>query len=246
MLKVLAALVLLYIGLVALLYFRQRSLLYFPSHRSGSGTDLLKPWSFNGRLIGWCHEVTNAQTIWLMLHGNGGQAADRGYVLPCLSGTDSLYVLEYPGYGLREGKPSLDSFNNAASEAYNLLRRQYPHVPVCVLGESLGTGPASFLAREKTPPDKIVLVVPYDTLANVAGSKFPFVPVRLLLHDNWNNVQALQQYTGPVELYGAAGDQIIPFARAKALASRLPKARLVCLDCGHNDWAAAPDVKLRR
>src|ERR1700677_339820 len=101
-----------------------------------------------------------------MAHGNGGQAAGRDYVLRRMSKEDSLYVLEYPGYGSREGSPSLESINRAASEAYQLLRSQHPNTPVCVLGESIGSGPACALALEKIPPDKIVLVVPFDTLAS--------------------------------------------------------------------------------
>src|ERR1700677_1402375 len=109
-----------------------------------------------------------------MAHGNGGQAAGRDYVLRRMSKEDSLYVLEYPGYGSREGSPSMESINQAASEAYRLLRARNPNTPVCVLGESLGSGPACMLAGEKIAPEKIMLVVPFDTLANVAAEHFPF------------------------------------------------------------------------
>src|SRR6185436_11532244 len=122
------------------------------------------------------------------------------------SDKDSLYVLEYPGYGAREGNPTLESMNQAASEAYHLLRSHNPNTPVCVLGESIGSGPACALAREKVAPDKIVLVVPFDSLASVASEHLPFLPVRLMLRDAWDNVDALRHYAGPVEIFGATGD----------------------------------------
>ena len=163
-----------------------------------------------------------------------------------MSDEDSLYVLEYPGYGAREGSPSLESINQAASEAYRLLRSQHPNTPVCVLGESLGSGPACTLALEKVAPDKFVLVVPFDTLANVAAQRFFFLPVRLMLRDNWNNVEALKGYTGPVEIYGATGDTIIPIEHAKALAKQIPGAHFTPITGGHNDWSWNDQVKIRR
>lgn len=231
-----------YLGLVAVLFFRQREMLFFPTH--GTPFSRLAPWSVGGRIIGYCREVPNARAVWFMTHGNGGQAADRDYVLTHISEEDSLYVLEYPGYGGREGKPCMQSMNQAASDAYRLLRSQHPEIPVCVIGESIGSGPACSLAWERTAPDKIVLVVPFDTLASVASERYYYVPVRLLLRDAWDNVEALKHYAGPVDIFGAAGDDIIPVTHAKALASAIPRAHFVQIPGGHNDWAGCEQVKI--
>jgi len=155
-------------------------------------------------------------------------------------------VLEYPGYGSREGSPSLESINRAASEAYQLLRARNPNTPVCVLGESLGSGPACALAREKIAPDKIVLVVPFDTLVNVASRHFPFLPVPLMLRDAWDNVGSLRGYTGQVEIFGARDDAIIPIGHARALAGQIPSARFIEITGGHNDWPQMVQVNIQR
>ena len=235
-----------YLVLVATVYFRQRSMLFFPTHAAPSTR--LAPWLDGNRTIGFCRVVPNAHTVWLMMHGNAGQAADRDYVLSRMSDQDSLYVLEYPGYGLREGSPSLESMNQAASEAYELLRSQNPNtnIAICVLGESIGTGPACSLAREKTAPDKIVLVVPFDSLASVASRRFFFLPVRLLLRDSWDNVESLRHYAGPVEIFGAIDDTIIPIEHAKSLARQIPSARFIAITGGHNDWSVNDRVKITR
>lgn len=234
--------VMVYIGAVLLVFFFQRSLLFFPSHLNLSSR--LVPWSDGNHVIGFCHETQNPPVIWLMMHGNGGQAADRDYILHCMSGRDSLYVLEYPGYGLRPGSPSLKSMNQAASEAYELLRSRHSHTPICVLGESMGSGPACALAREKTPPDKIVLVVPYDTLASVAAGYYRFLPVRLMLRDAWDNIESLRGYNGPVDIFGAKDDTIIPVQHARNLARQIPQAHFVEIPCGHNDWSQSGQVRL--
>jgi len=244
MLRIVGILFVFYVALVVIIYFRQGSLLFFPTHLSLSTG--LTPWSDGNRTIGYSRVVSQARTIWLMMHGNGGQAAGRDYVLRCMSEQDSLYVLEYPGYGQREGSPSLESMNQAASEAYQLLRLRNPGTPVCVLGESLGSGPACALAREKIPPDKIVLVVPFDTLASVASGHFFFLPVRLMLRDAWDNVESLKHYTGPVDIFGAEEDTIIPVKHAKALAGQIPNAHFTAISGGHNDWAYGGQVKIER
>ena len=242
--RIAAIVFVIYAIVVTIVYFQQRSMLYFPTHDARSTA--LKRWSDGNRTIGFCREVPNAQTVWLMMHGNAGQAANRDYVLHCMSDRDSLYVLEYPGYGLREGSPSLGSINQAASEAYRLLRSRNPNIPVCVLGESIGSGPACSLARETVPPDKIVLVVPFDSLAAVASGHFPFLPVRFLLRDAWKNVESLSHYSGPVEVFGAVDDSIIPVKHAKSLARQVSGARFVEIAGGHNGWSMGAQVQLKR
>jgi pimeloyl-ACP methyl ester carboxylesterase len=233
----------LYLILVVVVFLVQRSLLFFPSHEARSGE--LVPWRDGERTIGFCHEVPNPGAVWLMMHGNAGQAANRGYVLSHLSEHDSFYVLEYPGYGLRAGHPSRESMNQAAAQAYRLLRASHPAIPVCVLGESIGSGPACALALEKVPPDKIALVVPFDKLASVASEHMRFLPAGLLLRDRWNNVESLRPYTGPVEIFGATGDGIIPVEHAKALARQVPSAHFTEIPGGHNDWSSQREVQLR-
>jgi len=244
MLLIAALLVAVYLLLIALVYVCQRSLLYFPAHAAPSTT--LVPWTDGTQTIGWRREVPNARAVWLMMHGNAGQAADRDYVLNRMSDRDSLYVLEYPGYGRREGRPCLETINLAAAQAYRLLRSQNKDRPVCVLGESIGSGPACALAREKAPPDKIVLVTPFDTLANIASKHFRFFPVRFLLRDAWDNVEALRNYAGPVDIFAATADTVIPIAHAKALASQVRGARLIPIPGGHNDWSRAEQVRIAR
>ena len=220
-----------------------RKLLFYPSHRPVNGP--LKPWIRNGELIGYYRAVAAPKNVWLMLHGNAGQAADRAYAIPSFAADDAVFILEYPGYGLRDGTPSRKSIDQAAQEAYLLLRRDYPQTPVCVVGESIGSGPASALTALRPAPDKLVLIVPFEQLAAVAKDHFPSLLVALILPDNWDNIAALANYRGPIEIYGAAADTVIPVKHAKALAAALPAAKFVLIDGGHNDWSEPGRVRIR-
>jgi uncharacterized protein len=244
-LKSITALFLLSIALLGLVGCSsiERKLLFFPTHHPHDNN--LTPWVSNGEVIGYSRNVESPKNVWLMLHGNGGQASDRLYAMPNFSDEDSVYILEYPGYGSRGGVPSKESFNRAAREAYLFLRETYPHIPVCIASESIGSGPASFLAGLSQPPDKFVLIVPFDRLSSVAEDHFPSILVRLMLKSNWDNIASFSNYKGPVEIFGAESDTIIPVKHAKALANAIPGSKLTIISGGHNDWPDEGRVKIR-
>ena len=222
----------------------QRNTLFHPTHHANDNR--LTRWTHEDLLIGFLRPVADPQTIWLMLHGNAGQAADRVYALPRFSQGDAVYILEYPGYGSRRGKPSREAFDQAAREAYALLRALYPGKPVCVAAESIGSGPASMLASEPRPPDKLVFLVPFDDLVSVARDHVSSsVPVGTILAGSWNNVEALKAYTGPMDVFGAENDQVIPVEHARRLAASRSQANFHLVPGGHNDWSRQDSVRVR-
>jgi len=243
MLRILIFIALCFLTMVLGCAVFQRKLLYYPTNDNEvHGLDV---WQHDGRLIGYARELASPVNVWLLLHGNGGQASDRVYALSSFSGRDALFILEYPGYGKRPGSPSMTSINEAAIEAYELLRLRFPQTPLCVVGESIGSGPATVLATTPRPPAKIVLIVPFDVLARVVAHHYPFLPASLLLRDNWNNIKALEGYKGPVEIFGARDDRIIPIEHARVLAAAIPGAIFHEIDGGHNDWAVRGRVSIR-
>ncbi|MEJ2202189.1 MAG: alpha/beta hydrolase [Desulfuromonadaceae bacterium] len=221
----------------------ERKLLFHPTHHSAYKG--LTPWIKDGRTIGYSRQVESPENVWLMVHGNGGQASGRLYAIPCFSENDAVFILEYPGYGNREGVPSKDSFNNAAKEAYLCLREMYPHMSVCIAAESIGSGPALSLAGLEKKPDKFVLIVPFDKLSSVAEEHFPAILVWLILRDNWNNMEALSEYEGPVDIFGAEVDAVIPVDHTKALAAAYPESKMTIIRGGHNDWSYDGKVQIR-
>jgi pimeloyl-ACP methyl ester carboxylesterase len=230
-----AALVLWSLFVVAVA-FGQRQLVFLPT-RLADVAGALEAWNVAGEYVGVAHEVERPTSVWLVLHGNAGQAGQRAYLRGVLPPGAALYVLEYPGYGPRPGEPSRASFDAAARQAYDALVARFEGVPIGVLGESLGSGPAASLARATPPPAAIVLAVPFDRLADVAAEAFWWLPARLLLWDRWDNGAALADYRGPLVVLAAEHDVVVPPHHARALAARVPGARLELLPCGHDDWS---------
>jgi len=220
----------------------QRKVLFFPSHNVGDNG--FAHWVRDGKTIGFAREAADPRNVWLMLHGNGGQAADRAFAMFAFDPADSVYILEYPGYGQRAGKPSRRAFDKAAREGYADLRARFPGKPLCIVGESLGSGPASMLSQENPAPDKIVLVVPFDRITDVAHDHVRWLPVSLILMGTWDNIEALRGYRGPIEIFGAEQDEVIDVRHARALAESVPQAKFHLIGGGHG-WANGRDVAFR-
>ena len=226
----------------------QRSLLYFPTHEGQSEASRragLKAWTVDGTCIGYVREVERPRRVWLYLHGNGGQAANRHWALHCFDPCDTVYIVEYPGYGDRAGAPSREAFDGAALAAWRALQRTVPAERLIVLGESLGSGPASWLATQADPPRRLVLVVPFDVIVNVAKEKFPLLPVGLLMRDKWDNVAALSHFGGRIDIFGATYDQVIPVGHARNLAAKVPGAVYHEFP-GDHGWTAGELVDLAK
>jgi uncharacterized protein len=175
----------------------------------------------------------------LIVHGNGGWALDRGYIAMPIHEAASLdvYILEYPGYGAREGSPGETSFLAAADEAFENLPK---NLPVYVVSESLGTGIAAYLAQKySSAVSGLALFVPYDKLASVAQNHVPFLPAYFLLWDRFDPAAWLKNYRGPIKFIIAGSDEVIPPILGQRLYDGYngPKILEVISGAHHNDTA---------
>lgn len=245
-LRIFGILAALYLILLTVVYFKQRSLLFFPSHedsvRMGAKAGLV-PWTEKGVALGMKREPAAGGRVWLFTHGNGGQAAGRAYAMRFFKPGDGVFVVEYPGYGDAAGEPGEQAINQAAISAYEALRARFGSARICVLGESMGSGPASVLGTLADPPRRITLVVPFDRIVDVAAESYPMIPVHLLMRDRWDNSEALSKFRGRLDIWGASRDQVIPVAHARKLAKALPRAVYHEFNSDHG-WADAQGVDL--
>src|SRR5205807_7652297 len=124
-------------------------------------------------IIGWKREAKGSAGEVLVLHGNAGCAIDRDFYANKLQQAEPLdvYLLEYPGYGSRGGSPTEASILDAAREALELLQSRQP---LFVVGESLGTGAACYLAGQfSNSVAGLALVAPYNNFAAAAQKHMP-------------------------------------------------------------------------
>jgi pimeloyl-ACP methyl ester carboxylesterase len=244
---------LVYLFLVAFYALMQRSMIFYPAtvslEQARQQAEALggAPWlSKDGHWQGWTFPSTAAASEGqrpraVVFHGNAGMALNRGYYVDLLlgfsaSGPWTVYIHEYPGYGPREGTPSQAEFTAAALQALDQLLAQNPE-PVLLIGESLGSGVASELARLR--PDAVaalLLITPFDSMVNLARHHMPFLPAGLLLRDRFDNLDALRNFHKPLVVVTAGQDTIVPAALAEPLLRQHtgPSLHKVQAAAGHN------------
>jgi len=206
-----------YLGLGALLFFFQRSLIYFPQPRSvssGSTTITLPAEGAQVLVTARPHDGPNALVYF------GGNAEDVSYSLPSLSTAfpgHAIYLLHYRGYGGSSGTPSEAALFADALALFDRVRTE--HRSVVAVGRSLGSGVAVHLASVR-PVARLVLVTPYYSLQELAARQFPYFPVRWLLRDKFESWRYAAQVAAPTLVIVAEHDEVIPRASTEALYAR--------------------------
>jgi pimeloyl-ACP methyl ester carboxylesterase len=228
----------------------QRRLLYFPTKFPSVAAALqsaarsgFAPWPdrSSGQIIGWKLAASGRPTASVLIaHGNAGCAIDRDYLATPIHQADAaldVYVLEYPGYGARDGSPSQSSIYSAVE---NALANLPDNLPVYLVSESIGTGVASHLAA--ISPARIsglALFAPYQNLADVAQNHMPILPAALLLRDRFNPGEDFKNYRGPIQSILAGADEVIPNKFGKRLYDNYggPKNLEIIPGAHHNEIA---------
>lgn len=209
----------LYIGLCIGCAALQRRMIYFPPRYSSyevekyAASQNLRRWTnASGEPIGWkrLSPVHPSQGAVLITHGNAGCAFQCGHYADVIQQAAPLdvFMVEYPGYENRPGSPTERSLDQAADEAFQLLGTNQP---VYLVGESLGTGVATYLAGKH--PDNVtgvVLLAPYNSLVSVGQAHMVIIPVGLLLRDRFPSEEYLRNYHGPVAMLVGGRDDVIP------------------------------------
>ena len=229
-----------YIGLCAFMYFAQDRLLYFPSpEHDQPGFHALRLESGDATVKVWeLHPDAGPAMIYF-----GGQGDDVGFNLGDFDTAfpdRAIYLVNYRGYGGSTGVPREAALIADAETVYDWVAAR--HSRIVAMGRSLGTGVATALASRR-PVAGLVLVTPYDSIANVASDRYPWLPVRLLIKDSYDSAARIGQVKAPVLVLIAGDDSSISRPRTDALVAAIaPKlAHIVVISkATHNDIQDSP------
>jgi len=111
--------------------------------------------------------------------------------------------------------------------------------PIVLWGRSLGSGPATYVASQRGA-DALLLETPFLSAVSVAAERYPFLPVGLLMADQYPVDQWIQEVAEPVHVAHGTADTTIPFHHGQdvlALAPN-PDGILIVDGAGHDGlWA---------
>jgi fermentation-respiration switch protein FrsA (DUF1100 family) len=218
-LKWITALALLgYLGVLVLMYFAQRSLMYFPDpvRRTPASVGLPQAEEVTldtpdgERLLVWHVVPRDGKPVVLYFQGNGGGLDLRANRFRNLTSDGTgLVALNYRGYGGSTGSPTEAGLITDAQTAHAFAAARYAPERLVLWGESLGTGVAVALAATR-PVGRVLLESPYTSTVDVAASIYPIIPVRLLMKDQFRSDERIAQVDVPVLILHGALDRIIP------------------------------------
>jgi len=234
-----------YLMLLLLIFLCQRKMIYFPDtysieeQQQRADQANLKLWPSTDNYLGLIAKTSQpaGKGTVIVFHGNAGSATDRTYYREALEKQGYRVILaEYPGYAARNGAPSesaliLDGIQTA-KQALNDFGG-----PLFLWGESLGSGVAAGIARSGQVPVKgIVLVTPFNSMADVAQHHYWFFLAKWLIRDKFDNIENLENYSGNTAILLAEQDEVIPNQYSLKLFESLhhPKKLWTFNNAGHN------------
>jgi fermentation-respiration switch protein FrsA (DUF1100 family) len=244
-----------YATVVATMVAMETELVYHPRSAAVSWRDRVDPsvrdvdipTAAGTRVHAWWCPAEGATGALLYCHGNSDNLSNWAEHVAMVRATvgQSVLIFDYPGFGNSPGSPDEAGCCAAAEAAFDWLVRQagVPPVRILIYGVSLGGGPAVDLAA-KRPHRALLLACTYTSLPDVGAARYPWLPVRLLMRNRFDNLSKIGRCTGPVVITHGTADTLFPLAHGEALfaAAAEPKSFLPMPGVGHVD----PDAEFFR
>ena len=239
----LALITIAYLLLLLSLFLFQRNLLYYPvPYQHGINRDEISFGNNGLNLHGWI--LNPGQSKALIYFGGNAEAIENNIGnFETTFKNYSVYLIHYRGYGKSEGKPTEDGLFSDAIAIYDSIVSQYQSISL--MGRSLGSGVAVYLAS-KRQTEKLILLTPYDSIAEVAQFHYPFVPARLVARDRFESFRYAPKITAPVLMVSAELDRVVPVERALKLGEFFTNTQVtykMIKSAAHNEVTEYPEYQ---
>ncbi|MBF0419931.1 MAG: alpha/beta hydrolase [Magnetococcales bacterium] len=158
----------------------------------------------------------------------------------------SVVAINYRGYGESSGVPSERAlFEDALLvTGWALSHLNCNQDKVVLLGRSLGSAVAVHVAAHVKVAG-VVLVTPFDSMTNVAQSRYPIVPVSRLLKHQFDSLSLAPRIDAKLLALLASDDSIVPAKHSQALlaAWKGAKRAITIANTDHNSISESDDYQ---
>ena len=227
-------------------YFKQERFFFNPKHLDKNYTfEFADPFEEinikvdpNIDLNAVLFKAEDSKGVILYFHGNAGAIHDWGKRAHLfLENSYDILFVDYRNYGKSDGEycNSEELFSDA-QKVYDYTKTRYSEDNIIVLGFSLGTGMASYVASKNTPKMLILNAPYYSWKALIAEEIAPPVPKFIIKYDI-PSYQFVKNVTCPIHIcYGTRDFLIHPDTNAKKLQALQPENIILhpITDAGHN------------
>lgn len=178
-----------YILICAALYLKQESLIFYP-YKLPANYTFFFPQAFkelpvktkDGTILsGVLFTASSAKGVIFYLHGNAGALSSWGEVAQTYTALNyDVFMLDYRGYGKSEGSiTSQQQMFDDVQSAYDTVKAHYAEDKITVLGYSVGSGLAAYVAATNKPA-RLILQAPYYSLTDMMRHTYPVIPTFIL------------------------------------------------------------------
>ena len=235
-----------YVAIAALMYLTQSRQVYFPlrtlvttPQAHGMAYEDVHFRTEDGvRLHGWFVPADKARGVLLFFHGNAGNISHRMDSIRIFHELGlSVWIIDYRGFGLSEGRPDEQGTYLDASAAWRHLIDERGVSPGCVVvfGRSLGSAVAAWLAARQRPA-AVILESAFTSAPDLGAELLPWLPVRWLLRYEYDTRAAVGEISAPVLVVHSRDDELVPFHHGQAVFEAAHEPRgFVEIRGGHND-----------
>src|SRR6516165_4534631 len=188
---------------------------------------------------------TTPQNVWIVFGGNGDVALSWiDFVRNFPDPNTGFLLVDYPGYGICEGRPNphsiLENSENALQALMEQKRWKLGADAQAVMGQSLG-GAAALQFAAKHVVRKILVVSTFTTMDDMVRSQIR-IPLGPLLQHRFDNITSLkailaQNQVPEIYIFHGEQDEIIPLKMGRAL-THLDPSRIKLVEvpgAHHND-----------
>lgn len=246
-----------FVCISAYLYFNQKNMVFYPTHRldqtpSDIGLaheDLRLSVSPDESIHAWYFPPveTGARTV-LFCHGNGGNMSHRLETAEYLQGMGcGVLMFDYRGYGQSDGVPSEENCYADVRACYDWLREQkdISSDGIVIFGRSLGGAVAVDLAS-RVACGGLIVESSFTSAVDMGRLMFPMFPIELLVRYRFDSAAKIGQVRCPILITHSTQDEVAPFKLGQRLFELAPEPKqMVAFSGGHNerDYYAEPEYR---
>jgi uncharacterized protein len=206
-----------YLTLLVILYFVQEKIIFYPERLSsgyqynfyGNYKEKWIETSDSSRLNALLFKSDSSKGIILYLHGNAGALNSWGGIAPIYTSLDyDILIPDYRGFGKSTGKiySEAQMFTDVQN-IYNFTKENYPENKIIIIGYSIGTGLATYLAS-KNHPSKLILLAPYYNFPDLVKHNYKLLPGFLLKYKLMTN-EFIRKVKAPIAIFHGRNDDLI-------------------------------------
>lgn len=222
-----------YIIVGVFLFLRQRKMIYYPTEEIRHGFSE-RIFENDGELIKVIVLFPNQDHAIIYFGGNAENVVYSSLDFQKFS-SNTVYLVNYRGYSGSTGSPTEKGLYSDALFIYDNIATN--HTEVSVIGRSLGSGIATYLASQRKI-SKLILATPFDSLQSIAQSKFWIYPSSIILKDKYRSIDRVKNIDAKTLILIADNDQVIPYQNSVNLSEVFSEDQIsvkIIKNRGHND-----------